>query len=289
MSPRQVPQRGGGRPARPTPGARPRTAQADSGEGRRPRGGQRGWAPEWGQPRKDDDGRPRRPRGATVPKPPLPTARPRVDRSVHQDLRGAAPPGLLDDVIKAYAAAGEALTRGQDRKALEYLEWAKSVAGRSAVVREALGVVRYRMGDFAVAAAELTAYRRMTGRQDQNHLLADCARATGRTHKVEEYVRAMQDNPQVPRDRVIEGIIVLAGDVADRAGPQEALDVLREVGLEPERVEAWHPRLWYAAADFAHRAGDSQAARDYLAAVVSVDEDFLDAAQRLATLDGPDA
>jgi Tfp pilus assembly protein PilF len=217
-----------------------------------------------------------------VPKPRLPDERPHIQRDAYRDLRGSVPPGRLDDVVRAYGAAGEALQDGEPERALPYLEWAKAVAPRSAAVREALGVAHYQRGDYAAAAAELTAYRRLSGREDQNHLLADCARAAGRHERVREYVEAMSRGPGVGRDRVVEGMLVLAGDLADRGDPEEGLAVLRRVGLEPQRIEPWQPRVWYAAADLAERLGEREQARDYLEAIVAVDPDFLDAAERLA-------
>jgi hypothetical protein len=64
--------------------------------------------------------------------------------------------------------------------ALEALAWAKHQAPRVAPVREAYGVACYLDGDWAKALTELQAYRRMTGRNDQNHLIADSLRGLGR-------------------------------------------------------------------------------------------------------------
>lgn len=220
------------------------------------------------------------------PKPALPDEVPRVPKDVHADLRAAASHGDLNDVVKAYTAAGHALEAGDLERADELLGWAKAVAPRSVMVREALGVTRYQLGDFATAHSELLAYRRLSGREDQNHLLADCARAAGRHEKVVGYVGAMEGDRSVHPERVVEGIIVLAGDRADRGDLRGALAVLERAGLDPDRVEAWHPRLWYAAGDIAERMGDMQAARDYFEAITAVDDEFLDVEERLEALGG---
>ncbi|MPZ89509.1 MAG: tetratricopeptide repeat protein [Nitriliruptorales bacterium] len=204
-----------------------------------------------------------------------------MPRAVYRDLRSSVPEGLLDEVMAAYAVAGEALAAGDPERALPYLEWAKSVAARSGMVREALGIARYQRGEWAAATAELTAYRRLTGMQDQNHVLADCARALGKHDKVAEEVEAMVDAEKVSRDRVVEGLIVLASDRADRGDLPGAMNVLERADLHPRQVEAWHPRVWYVAADLSDRLGKPDEARDYLEAVVAVDPDFLDAAERL--------
>jgi tetratricopeptide (TPR) repeat protein len=178
------------------------------------------------------------------------------------------------------------MAAGQPERALPYLEWAKSVAPRSAAVREALGIAHYMTGDYAAASAELTAYRRLSGREDQNHLLADSARAAGRPDKVAEYVEAMVRDERVDAERRVEGLIVLAGDLADRGDVEGGLAVLGRAGLHPRRIEPWHPRVWYAAADLSARIGDRAREREFLEAVLAVDEEFLDAAERLQGLEG---
>jgi Flp pilus assembly protein TadD len=202
---------------------------------------------------------------------------------VYRDLRGTARAGELDQVMQAYAEAGTALENGDLARATELLNWAKAVAPRSPSIREALGVARYLAGDFANAHRELLAYRRLSGRQDQNHLLADTARAAGRSDKVAEYVDEMV-TARVPPDRVAEGLIVLAGDRADRGELRAALDALRRGNLDPGRVQPWHPRMWYLAGDLHERLGEFDQARDYFEAIRSVEPDFLDVEERLEAL-----
>jgi tetratricopeptide (TPR) repeat protein len=212
---------------------------------------------------------------------------PRLAREVYADLRGASTPGHLADVVRAYAAAGDALEDVDITRAVELLSWARGIAPRSAVLREALGVAHYLAGNFAAAHAELLTYRRLSGRYDQNHLLADCARAAGRHDKVAEYVEEMFTHGVEP-DRIAEGLIVLGGDRADRGDLEGALATLERAGLHPVRVQPYHARVWYAAADLCERLGDRDRARGYLEAVAAVHPDFLDAADRLAALDNPE-
>ena len=219
----------------------------------------------------------------TPTKPPLPAQRPYLDRDAWADIRAATSAALADDVGKAYGAAGEAMADGDLERAEALLAWAKAVAPRSGVVREALGVLRYTTGDFAAAQSELQTYRRLSGRNDQNHLLADCARAAGRHERVQELVDEMVAGG-VSSDRVAEGLLVLAGDRADRGDLQGAMDALERAGLQPSSVQPWHPRLWYFAAELSERAGDPDAARDYFEAILAVAEDFGDVAERLQAL-----
>ncbi|MBA2579071.1 MAG: tetratricopeptide repeat protein [Euzebyaceae bacterium] len=186
--------------------------------------------------------------------------------------------------MRAYGAAGDALAAGDAGRAVELLAWAKTVAARSVAVREALGIALYLTGEYPAAHSELLAYRRLSGRHDQNHLLADCARAGGRPDRVAEYVTEME-RAGAPPDRVVEGLIVLAGSRADGGDVDAALAVLDRAGLDPEHVEPWHPRLWYTAADLYERRGDKDRARDYFEAITSTTDDFLDVDERIAALD----
>lgn len=212
-------------------------------------------------------------------KPALPDERPRLPRDVFRDLKASAREELLDDVCAAYAMAGQAMDDGKPHEALPALEWAKSVAARSAVVREALGVVQYMKGDFEAARSELQTYRRISGKHDQNHLLADCARAQGRSEKVEEYVEEML-RADVPAERVAEGVIVLAADRADRGDLEGALAALERI--KSDTVPEGEPRVrwWYMAADLHNRLGNQDAERDYLERITEVDADYLDVMQR---------
>jgi Tfp pilus assembly protein PilF len=207
-----------------------------------------------------------------------------VPRDAWRDLRATAPPAVLDDVVKAVAAATDALQAGDDDRALELLSWAKSVAPRTATIRESLGIVLYAAGRYPEAHSELLAYRRLSGAQDQNHVLADCARAAGREDKVLEYVEQMIQ-AEVSSDRIAEGLIVLAGDRADHGDLEGALSTLERAGLDPVEVQPYHPRLWYVAADLSERLGRNDQAREYFEAILAVDDEFGDVHERLAALE----
>ena len=215
-----------------------------------------------------------------MPKPDLPDSWPRLPRDVHRDLRGASPAAHLDDVSAAFFAAGEALEAGDLDRAVELLEWAKSVAPRSVVVREALGVALYRSGAFGEARAELQTYRRISGRDDQLHLLADCVRAEGRADLVERYIGELLAS-DVDMTRKVEGVLVLAGTRADAGDVDGALAALRRVDVE--RLPAGEPfaRHQYLAGDLLERVGRSEEAAAAFARVADVAPDYLDVAARL--------
>jgi tetratricopeptide (TPR) repeat protein len=207
-----------------------------------------------------------------------------IARDAWRDIRATAPPLALDDVVKAVGVATEALEQGDLPRATELLLWAKATAPRTATVREALGVTHYAAGRFADAHSELLAYRRLSGAQDQNHLLADCARAAGRADKVRDYVEEMLDTDVDPA-RAAEALIVLASDRADRGDLDGGLETLQRADLDPEKVQPWHPRVWYVAADLCERLGRSDDAREYFEAILAVDEEFGDVEERLAALE----
>lgn len=206
-----------------------------------------------------------------------------MPRDAWRDLRATAPPNVLDEVVKAVGAAAEALQAGDTKRATELLTWAKSAASRTATIREALGITHYVAGRYAEAHSELLAYRRLSGSADQNHLLADCARALGKPEKVTEYVDGMIA-ARVEASRIAEGLMVLAGERADRGDLEGALTAVQRAKLDPDRVEDWHPRIWYLTGDLLERLGRRDEARQYFEAIAAVDDEFGDVEERLAAL-----
>lgn len=219
-------------------------------------------------------------------KPIIPEDVPRVSKPVWRDIDAATAHGLAPEVARAVSGAAE-LAESDPERATALLRWAKETAPRSAAVREALGVDAYRRGDYQTAASELGAYRRISGRQDQNHLLADSLRATGRGDRVRELVEAMGDD--VDEERRLEAHLVHAGTLADAGDVLRAREVLERAGGQPRAAGTQHLRLWYLAADLSLELGDRSHAVELLQAVVTLDPDFLDAAERLVELGEWDA
>lgn len=204
-----------------------------------------------------------------------------------RDIRRTARAQEVEQVATAVGVAGVALEEGDLDRALAMLRWARSRAPRSTAIREGLGIALYLHGDFDEAQRELQAYRRMSGRADQNHLLADAARALGRPERVMELVEEMSAahaDKQVPVDRLVEALIVQASIRAERGDFLGALATLERAPL-PEEMGESHSRLWYAAGDIAERMGDVSLAREYFESVLAVEEEFLDTEARLAALD----
>lgn len=250
--------------------------------------GQRGTQPQGGSPAPRRKG-PGPSKGREhVERPPLPDDRPPLPRGLRREITKVVGDGRKADEVQTAVAVGlERIDADDPRGALTYLQWARHVAGNSGSIREVLGVALYLDGQFGASRKELQAYRRMTERQDQNHLIADCLRALDQDlEQIPDLVEAMGD---APLDAQLEGRIVWASHVADQGDPLAAIAVLAPAvaaldtpaaaDLESE-VAA---RVWYVAGDLADRAGrDKEAARWFRRVVETGDE--WDAAERLDRL-----
>lgn len=218
-----------------------------------------------------------------MPRPELPDERPGLPKAARREIeKVAASPNKAGEIIACMALGSERLEYDDPEGALRYLRWARQEAGNSPLVRELTGIALYLAGRYDEARLELQTYRRMTQKQDQNHLLADCLRALGRdTEQIPSLIEAMVD---VPEDRRIEGRIVWASHAADAGDPIAGLAVLApELRKRPEADE-FAARLWYVAGDLAERAGRVDQARDWFGKVVEVGDDW-DAADRLDALE----
>lgn len=223
-----------------------------------------------------------------APKPSLPVGvRPTlpgdVRRELKQHVRGKE---LGDEVGLCIMLAGEAIDADAPAEAIPYLAWAKEVAPRAPAVREGLAVARYLTGDYKAALNELRAYKRLSGSDDQDHLLADVLRAAGHPPaEVGEVVQAMVAG-DAPAERRLEALLVWAGAVADAGDLDAARAVLRRADkrLVEDAGDAARDRLTYVAGDLAARAGDVEGARRAFQRLLEIAEDPYDAEDRLAAL-----
>lgn len=193
------------------------------------------------------------------------------------------------DAALALSIGAAAIDEGLIDVALEHLAWAKHEAARVAPVREAYGVALYLDERYAEALTELQAYRRLSGRNDQNHLVADCLRGLGRDlDQVVAVARELGQDTAAPEDRRAEAVVVWAAALADAQRPAAGLAVLRtaleELGHDEaaEHVLAMRSVL----AELAARTGDHVRARRELQRIVEVEPGFADAERRLAELPG---
>jgi len=129
----------------------------------------------------------------------------------------------------------------------------------------------------------MQAYRRMTGKADQNHIIADSYRALGSPEKAvplaEEALRA-----GVPPDALAEAVVVGASALADLGRHDEALALLRRLPSRPDVGRDQDLRVWYVTGDILARAGRREDAAREFRRITRHDPTAFDAAERLAEL-----
>jgi tetratricopeptide (TPR) repeat protein len=234
------------------------------------------------------DAPPRQARTAVAPpRPALPTdEQPLLPRAVEKEIdRTLGKGSKANDIALALSIGSAAIDEGRADVALEVLAWAKHEAPRIVAVREAYGVALYLGEQYAAALTELQAYRRITGRVDQNHLVADCLRALGRDlDQIAAAAETLINDEQAPEDRRAEAVIVWAAALADDGDVNGARAILRRFLERPRSGDAEHDlRARYLAADLAEQADDPTDARRQLELIHAVDPSFLDIGQRLQT------
>jgi tetratricopeptide (TPR) repeat protein len=196
-----------------------------------------------------------------------------------RELKATARPGKGDILVKVFSDAAASFAAGDHSQAIELAEQAKHIALRSVEVRELLGLAYYRAGRFHEAARELSAFRRLSGTTEQNPVIADCYRATGKPEKALELCDEIKRR-EVPEGIYYEGQIVAAGARADMGDTDGAIARLERLNLEPETAEEHHLRAWYALGDLLEKRGRFTQAREWFGAVAAADPELTDASER---------
>ncbi|HET8867015.1 MAG TPA: hypothetical protein VFM87_01675 [Agrococcus sp.] len=137
-------------------------------------------------------------------------------------------------------------------------------AGRIGVVRETLAITAYQLGDFALALRELRTYRRITGRDDQLPLMADCERGLGRPEKALELARSVDASTLDTAVRV-ELAIVKSGARLDLGQKDEALEELRIPELRKDKAFEYSPALFASFAGVLEELGRDDEAAEWFA------------------------
>ncbi len=224
-------------------------------------------------------------RGATAG--PRARSAPRLPEHVVGELVAAAGARRAPRLAERLDAARRAFERERYLDARAILAPLAREAPGAGAVRELLGLTLYRLERWRQAAAELEAYRALTGSVDQNPVLADAYRALRRYTEVEalwQELRAASPSAEL----VAEGRIVAAGAQADRGELPAAIALLEAGDRRVKRVRPHHLRLWYALGDLYDRAGDVPRARSLFGRVAAQDADFADVGPRLAALGRPE-
>jgi tetratricopeptide (TPR) repeat protein len=191
---------------------------------------------------------------------------------VRAALRGLDPRNAQR--VAGHLVVAGTLVDDQPEEALAHARAARDRASRIAVVREAVGVAAYHAGDYAEAARELRAYRRMSGDPGYRAVLADCERALGRPEVALRLVReALAEHPDV--EETVELRMVEAGARQD-LGELSAARLVLEGALggrpRPDSVDWADPAVPRVSAAYAHlleAAGESALAAEWHAAVAA--------------------
>jgi tetratricopeptide (TPR) repeat protein len=208
---------------------------------------------------------------------------PDLPRPVVEELRRLTRPTDVKDATARLSRAVDLLERGDSGAAAAEALKAKERSPRSPSVREVLGLALYGQERWRDALTEMKAYRRMTGRTDQNHIIADCLRALGKPQEAvplaEEELRS-----KVSNEAKAEAVIVAASALADQGRFAEALAFLGRAKTRADVAEDYTLRLWYVRADILARAGRTEEAAAEFRKIMRHDATAFDAAERLAAL-----
>jgi len=176
----------------------------------------------------------------------------------------------------------ELLDRDDPKGAAAEAEKAKALAPGSGAVREVLGLAMYGLGRWQEALTELKAYKRISGRTDQNHLIADSLRGLGRPKEAVPLAEEVLRVKGVPNEAKAEAVIVAASALADQGRFAEALAFLARAKTRDDRSEGYTLRLWYVKGDILAKAGRKQEAAEEFRRIMQHDPSAYDAAERLA-------
>jgi tetratricopeptide (TPR) repeat protein len=223
-------------------------------------------------------------RGAARPAPSRDRGRTRVPPpDVQRELEKAAGPRTAPRLGQRLAEASKAYERERYTDAKKLLKPLAERAPSSAAVRELYGLTLYRLGNWRLAAAELEAFRAMTGSTEEHPVLADCYRALKRYREVEELWEELR-TASPSAELVAEGRIVMAGALADQGRTDDAMRLI-EAGLKsPKRMKEHHLRMLYVLADLVERAGDVPRARQLFRKLADAAPDFADVQHRVRSL-----
>ena len=94
----------------------------------------------------------------------------------------------------------------------------------------------YGAGRWQEALNELKTYKRITGRIDQNHVIADCLRALGRPEEAVPLADEVLHDRTAPNEAKAEAVVVAASALADQGRYAEALAFL---GRARTREDVW--------------------------------------------------
>ena len=167
-----------------------------------------------------------------------------IDRSLRQELRTLSKENA-EGVGGHLVMVGRALDAEDFDLALAHAEAASRRAGRVAGVREALGVVHYRRGEWGKALAEFRTARRLSGTHHLIPLMADAERGLGRPERALELAASAEARTLGAAEQV-ELAIVVAGARSDMGQTAAAVVHLKDLLSRTRDRDPWLARLRYA-------------------------------------------
>ena len=186
--------------------------------------------------------------------------------------------------LKRYDAALQAFEAHRYEDARKILNpMAKEYSDVSAV-HEMLGLCLYRAGQWKRALTELEVAVSQNPDWIFNHaVIEDCHRALGNHQMVEKYWRELAEASPHP-ELLAEGRIVMAGSLSDRKLYEEAHALMEKAAGDIKRPSEYHLRQWFVIADIYDKQGNVIKARQFFERIALHDRQFVDVAERLATL-----
>ena len=181
-------------------------------------------------------------------------------------------------------AAGLAVAEDDLDAALAHAQAAARRAGRVAGVRETLGVVHYRRGEWAKALAEFRTARRLSGLDHLLPLMADAERGLGRPERALELAASPEARRLAPAE-LIEMAIVVSGARADMGQTAAAVQHLRDLVRKGSPKAPWAARLRYAYAAALEADGREDEAQEWYAQAARLDAEGETDAAELVGLD----
>jgi tetratricopeptide (TPR) repeat protein len=213
-----------------------------------------------------------------------PARRSGLPNDVVSELRHMSRTGKADQAIARLERAVQLLDRGDARGAAIEAGKAKELAPRAPAVREVLGLALYSLERFSEALSEMQAYRRMSGRADQNHIIADCLRALGRPDRAVPLAEEALAARGVPLAAKTEAVIVAASALAEQGKFDQALGMLRRIRTRDDVAGPEVMRVWYVTANILEQAGQRREALREFRKILRHDPSAFDAAERAAQL-----
>lgn len=188
--------------------------------------------------------------------------------------------------LKRYEAALEAFEAHRYKDAQRLLQPMTREFGDVFAVREMLGLCLYRGGQWKRALVELERSLELNRTWIFNHaVIEDCHRALGNHADVERYwqeLAAASPHPEL----LAEGRMVMAGSLADRGDLEGALKLMSVAERDLKSPKEHDLRQWFVIADLYDRSGNTILARRFLERIAAREPDFVEVAERLATLGG---